>query len=598
MAGAMLMRRFQTTITKDKGASDVAQVPANNATVQVFKQGATVRTATTVLTTNTTVVVYGVGRLLAGDNIQLGTDATKQMTVVSVDSDTQITARSIGSNISVAVGDRFVVYSALATLYSDPAAVTTTSNPVTLGSQGLLTFYTPETRFDYIASGTGITTQLFTDAEGGWMRDGVAWVSVKGYSTFQAAINSLSADTGGTVYVPSGTYNEATVPAVGPMTINGLRFAMVGDGPTRSQIAYTASANADLFTITGANWARFEGLVISGTHTSGSGRCFVLKNSGYMLFQHLWIQNWPSWGIDFNEAASACDNNLFIHVRITNNVTNGAVQLAGLVSSARFFHCEFSPDAGYGLSVNGATKTSVRDCNSHATANTSPVVYFGTFSAQTLIDGCWFETEVNTEPPVSWFVNAVGAQEGTSIRDCFFVRTGGSVTSARIYKSEAGSSVSGLVINGAIAVLGGIPAGTDDIVQQSGDSMTLIGGAVYKVGHTNRTQITVSAANAPTIVRVNANRRFKAEGMSTAARDALTDIQDGDMIYNNDHKMYQMRVTDATGGKWSTMGTWFGTTTARDLLTWSRGDTTWTTNGTPKFQVCTVSGIPGTFVDG
>src|SRR5438034_11361902 len=96
------LRRFSTTFLKASSAADLSQVPASDAVVTVYKQGATVKTAGSVATTATVVAVYDVGRILAGDNVQLGTDLTKQMTVVSVDSNTQLTLRStIGVAITI-----------------------------------------------------------------------------------------------------------------------------------------------------------------------------------------------------------------------------------------------------------------------------------------------------------------------------------------------------------------------------------------------------------------------------------------------------------------------------------------------------------------
>src|SRR3990172_10193698 len=87
------IRKFSTTIYKDKSANDAAQIPAGSATIAVYKQGASVSATATVLATDTTVSVRNIGRLVAADNLQLGTDDTKTMTVVSITNDTTVVLR-------------------------------------------------------------------------------------------------------------------------------------------------------------------------------------------------------------------------------------------------------------------------------------------------------------------------------------------------------------------------------------------------------------------------------------------------------------------------------------------------------------------------
>src|SRR5262245_5471123 len=105
MSGQMQLRKFSTTLYQGKSANDLAQVPITDAAITIYRQGATVTSFTSILTSNTSLNVRNVGHLLVNDQVQLGTDSTKQMQVVAINSDTNITIKSTtGQTISVTGG--------------------------------------------------------------------------------------------------------------------------------------------------------------------------------------------------------------------------------------------------------------------------------------------------------------------------------------------------------------------------------------------------------------------------------------------------------------------------------------------------------------
>ncbi len=209
------LKKFSTTIYKDASTADQKQVPAI-ATLDAYFEGATVNGNVTVQTgaAGTLITVYNIGRLKNGDNIQVGVDATKTLTVVTTTgypSDTQIYLKSTtGNAMTLFTGDRLIVTNRRPTLYADSLAVISIGNNIQTSSlSGYVEFYIADTRFDYIISATGLTSRLFTDAEGGWTRGNSVWINSKNFASIQEAIDALPAQ-GGIVLIPSGTYTQST----------------------------------------------------------------------------------------------------------------------------------------------------------------------------------------------------------------------------------------------------------------------------------------------------------------------------------------------------------------------------------------------------
>jgi hypothetical protein len=558
MAGVLLLRKFQTTVYKDKSASDTAQIPAASATVKIYKHGATISSGTTVAVTDTAVAVYDVGRILAGDNVQLGTTAASQMTVVSVDSNTQLTLRStIGSGIAVSAGNRLVVYSAEASIYANPTRIgTATTQPVTLGSSGLLEFYTPETRFDYIVT-NGSTLTLFIDNEGGWSRGGTPWVNVKDYSTFQAAINALPT-TGGTVFVPVGRYTTTTTPAVGAMTITKL-VHLIGEASGRdgdtggSIIDFTSgSVSTDLLTIstTAANYSVVKDLMFIGPNAAGSGRGIVFESLSALLVENCIFLNFPSYAAA--SKSGDCVSVKFLRSRFAGSKSGAQMSLGEGTSSC--FAIKLI-DTSFDTAENGATQcirlgvahgTTIENCviegdDNPASANgdTGAFIYASAGAgglSKLQVTGCWFENNHADATPNSWFIYMVAPATNTTIENNFFRRTASTNTSLRAIKTVISGALGceGVrIANNYGTLAGATGVGTDDVVLSANDS-TILENNSYSDATLYHRLWRISMGSAVNVARVADNKRFKLFGITTAVRDALTDVQNGDLVYVTD----------------------------------------------------------------
>ena len=107
------MRPFELTITRNAGPTDTRQVPAAGATVKVAFEGATVKTAVTVLDHSTAVVqVTNTGRLQVGAYVIQNYDESPALVVAAVSVTgvaVTLANEDTGVNVELGVGDRLFV---------------------------------------------------------------------------------------------------------------------------------------------------------------------------------------------------------------------------------------------------------------------------------------------------------------------------------------------------------------------------------------------------------------------------------------------------------------------------------------------------------
>src|SRR5258708_29066105 len=215
-----LVQRFETSVFKNESGTSTRQVPASGATITVLRQGLTVSDASVAIIAGDTqpVNVYDVGKLVNGDVLAQGTSATNTLLVNgAITSGTQLLIKNTSASTQfLTQGTRLVPTTSPPAIYSDATGVVSTgSNVATTDSQGYASFYVTQSWFDYKLSGTGLTTKLFTDVNGGYSRDGATWVNARNYPSIQAACNALPTDgnfPGATVVVPQGHWPHKTIP--------------------------------------------------------------------------------------------------------------------------------------------------------------------------------------------------------------------------------------------------------------------------------------------------------------------------------------------------------------------------------------------------
>lgn len=200
------LKRWSTTILKPKSAADSAQVPGNVATVDVYRRGASVNTGGTCAGSGGTLAltVFDIGSLVLNDTVQVGTSSSSTLTVTVISSGTSITVRNDNaSSIVLSQYDRLVITSSRPSLYRDVtgADVLSASGQTTTTAQGYVAFYTSERFFDYITSGSGLTTSLFIDEESGQARTRRKHYNVMDFKDTAAALAAVPA--GRAIYFPA-----------------------------------------------------------------------------------------------------------------------------------------------------------------------------------------------------------------------------------------------------------------------------------------------------------------------------------------------------------------------------------------------------------
>lgn len=165
------LRKWSTTVIKDKSTQDSAQIPATSSTIDVYNRGATVSSSTTVSGSGgtATVAVYDTGDLEVNSTVQVGTDDDSNLTVTAINSSTSIAVRNDGSSIvALGVRSRLVITSARPTLYYDNTgtSILSSSGQASTDSRGFIEFYITLRVFDYIIT-SGSVKSLATDEESG-----------------------------------------------------------------------------------------------------------------------------------------------------------------------------------------------------------------------------------------------------------------------------------------------------------------------------------------------------------------------------------------------------------------------------------------------
>lgn len=264
------LRKWSTTVYKSKSGTDTTQIPAVGAAITVYRRGATVSTGPVVIDGDggeAEVFVYDIGAMVVGQQVTVGT-SNKAMYVTIINSATSVTLSNLNVlAITVTAGDRLVIRALTddgdflgMKLYQDVTGTTVWNRGVPgfviSNTNGFVEFYTTERFFDYIVTGTGLTTTLYRDEESGQSRSRRDFYNVLDYIDVATAIADVPA--GATLFFPAGTY---TAPTAAGWTISKA-LTLLGDGEpyvyadaTIGTIfrPWTAHQNSTVFTITGDN---------------------------------------------------------------------------------------------------------------------------------------------------------------------------------------------------------------------------------------------------------------------------------------------------------------------------------------------------------
>lgn len=477
------MRLFSTTIFQNKSVSDAAQIPAPLCTVDVYKQGATVANTVTVTSTPTAVAVYSTGRIIVGDLVQVGTDPTQAMSVVSIDTITQLTLQRAGpTNVALGPGARLLPTTNRPNVFQEPSGtlLAVGSPTLTTDSQGQVSFYVAEFKFDYIVSGAAITTVLFPDGESGWSRGGGNWVNVKDFPTIQAAIDHVTTVFGdGTVFIPGGMiYDPTTTPKFQGIVVP-YGVSIVGENTTLSMPA--GFENTDMIQVTGSD-VRIRGLRLQGPGVAGSGCGINVIGAAIqqVVLSELYIFQTASWAINMlPNSGGFISHSQGYRVTCYQAASGGSLQIGnttGPVDSVSFVGCAFNgpPDnTTYGpdsltrgaVHISQCNNIGFTDCTFEPTNSGTAVSFGSSVSNNITFTDCHFETNTTTGNLAQYWITH-GASGGTtqvSFRNCGFYRHN-TTQGTQLLKSGATGSINAMWFRDCYLALDKtVDTATDDV---------------------------------------------------------------------------------------------------------------------------------------
>jgi hypothetical protein len=448
---APLLRRFEITVCKDKSAQDSAQVPAA-ATVDVYRQGATVRTAfnfPSILADPVSVEVYDTGRIQVGDALRVsqGAFVGGVLTVDSIPDGSHLMVLN-DAVVSASAGDRLVPTSDRPTVYQNPLGTGsglhyTMSDATTGRASG----YIAEGRYDFRVSGTGFDDRMYRDAHGGVINSSGRAVNALDFPSLQAAVDFLGAD-GGTVVIPRGTYNAETLPAYdGHLVLPAQEkpIHLQGEGPGLTLLE-TSDGNADMLVVQSRK-SKISGITFDGSEqdgvSQGGGRGIVVGTLGpaaprilsEVTIEGCEVRETASWGLDLISDTTSEDpteHSLSIwtecvRLRIVAPRADGGIRIGPGNTTAYFKNCSVVGFTGHGALVEPASGITFDGCtfeDSQDPVALTPYVRIRGFVVKLV--NCWFEH--HSQPAsgeFNYFIvigDSVHFANNVSIDTCFFAQ--------------------------------------------------------------------------------------------------------------------------------------------------------------------------------
>lgn len=144
------------------------------------------------------------------------------------------------------------------------------------------------------------------------LSEALGWVDARGYSTIQAAINSLSV---GTVFVPAGTY-DITSPIDMKLGVNlvgaGMAATIINNLGTGPAVRYNGTLVSPIRKTVLSNLKILD----SGTGTDGIYMYYACQNN---TIDRVWVRSAGRYGINLNKSFS----NVIRDCLIDSSVSNG-----------------------------------------------------------------------------------------------------------------------------------------------------------------------------------------------------------------------------------------------------------------------------------
>ncbi len=550
------LRRFETTILKNKSAVDLAQVPAS-ASIAIYRQGATVRTALTMPanTGDNAIQVYGVGSIQPGDHLTVdtGTDELVVSSVADVPGASIVEVDNINAfPVSVAVGSRLIRKSSPASVYADPLAFGSVTNPLNTDPQtGRAGAWIEDARFDYIVSGAGFPMRLYVDAEAGYPNP--TWINAGDYASIQDAVNAVPIP-GGTVFIPAGVYTTQTHPSFTPPLVlpTDRNVHVLGQGPDVTTLKALASNTADMVHIK-HDYQRLEGLTLEGTNSGTTGRGVVVgrlaadgvaQGMQRVSMIDCVVRYTPSWAlyvIGVNDAgASQYSISIFgsyERCQFRLNRSGGGVRIGTGNTTHQFTNCSIDNFMDRGVFIEEADGIRFTGCSIEYQQNDAFPPFEALAAQHGVITSCWFE---DSRANPQRYVRLAAHCRSWLIEGCTFRRTA-SANPRVITVGDPTDPCLSIVINQVQVRLDGIgtPTANDHVeVLGANTDCTMSGGYLqYRPNQQDLVLETIRVTDSSKkSFLAGSSRRLRPPTLSDFDAGQLVDRHPGDVVYNSDNR--------------------------------------------------------------
>jgi hypothetical protein len=573
----LLLRRLDVVSYKNKSGTDTAQIPVS-ATVNLYRQGASVRASVTVPIsgTPTAVELDDIGGIVAGDDLSIN-GASPTLSVDSVVDDVAYVLLIFASAEVLAVGDRLTPTTVPRPVaYKDPLGQVSIGTSFTTAiATGRGSAYVWDWRYDYIVNITGVTPRLYADAVGGYVLEAPHMINVLDYASVQAAVDALPPH-GGTVFFPRGDYRADTRTSfVPPLILPYDRpVHLLGEGVDATRLINGfpgGGANLDMIYMAGDEQI-VEGMTLLGWDlSSGTGRGIVLRRRGPIVTSNAILFNpnirnvliWKcgSWGIDVDTTPrdelyqfvvkAAFDN---VEVRGCGGTAGGGIHVGGDGSTTLHFkNCQVRGCGNRPLLCDGevagpAGVSFIDSIVEHPSDREALWLRFDTCK-NLLLQHLWVEGLAPTSgDAVDYLITLTGKCTGVGIYDCFLSRLGSAESLGIDIKAvDVGSEVDGVVVQNTFVECDRVPSSAPILLQTGANHVTVVGGTVHTYTPSEAIEpITVEGSGSIQTVIINAMSRIRLPALTTTQRDALDYVAGGDIIYNSDRN--QLHVGTPAGG--------------------------------------------------
>ena len=377
------------------------------------------------------------------------------------------------------------------------------------------------------------------------------------FASVQDAVNSIPPG-GGAVYVPRGVWTDTAVPrysAVGSSTLtlpSDRPVRIMGDGPDAT-ILRSGNSSQPIVTVP-SDGSALERLTIEstaplpGSGTPSRGILVGRTNQALKRFTtvDVTVRNTPGYGL-YVRGKEGGETTLSIwghhsRLRVVGNLSEGGVWIGPACTTQVLLDCIVESFKGWGLKAQGAEGVTLNSCTfEDSLDHAQPYVALDNSNC-VVLDRCWFESWGAAD--TQYFIQVANIARCIEVRSTHFIRND-SVSTAKVVTID-GFARGVLLVNLDVG-LGVAPTGTDDVrIQNANSEVVLIGGAIAQPANYNPLRIQ-GATVLTSLLETNGRIRVP----QAAGTGGLTDVANGDIVYNSSTSKLNIRV----GGAWQGVST-------------------------------------------